>query len=416
MLKRPIAIGLSPNTEKDDILLALKILFSPWQWRRQEEVKKLEKKFAEQFGKEYQAFAVNSGRGAEYLILKALGVKKGDEVAIQAFTCTVVANAILKLKAKPIYIDIDSSYNMNPRDLAQKITPKTKAIIVQHTFGLPADLAAIKKIAQEKKIPLIEDCCHSLGATYRGQLIGSFGEAAFFSFGRDKVLSSVFGGIILCRQKALAQKIEKLRNQLPLPSFFWTAQQLLHPPLFALILPFYNHLIGKALLVFLQKLHLLSKAVSYQEKLGRQPKIFPQKMPGGLAILAQNQLKKLKRFNKHRKQMAQIYFQNLKNLNLNLPPQIPGASWLRFPIHHPQAQKLYQYAKKRGILLGNWYQDIVMPAKNLATVNYKLGSCPKAEKLSSNTINLPTYPCLTTKEALKVVQVIKQWLNTKAEK
>jgi len=416
MLKRPIAIGLSPNTEKDDILLALKTLFSPWQWRQQEKTRKLEKEFAQKFGKKYYALAVNSGRSAQYLILKALGIKKDDEVAIQAFTCTVVPNSILWLKAKPIYIDIDQSYNMRPDDLKKKITSKTKAIIIQHTFGIPANIKAIKKIAQEHNIPLIEDCCHSLGATYQKKLVGSFGDASFFSFGRDKVLSSVFGGMILCSNDKLYHQTKKLIDNLELPSKIWIAQQLFHPIAFKLILPLYNLNLGKLLLITFQKLHLLSRAVYPQEKISQQPKIFPQKMPGGLAILARKQLKKLDRFTQHRKKIAQIYFNHFQKLNLNLPPKTAGASWLRLPITHPQADKLYQYTKKRGILLGNWYQGVVMPAQNLATVKYQRGSCPQAEELSQTVINLPTYPTLTKKEALRVVKIIKQWLNTKQKK
>ena len=413
MFKRPIAIGLSPNTEKDDILLALKILFSPWQWCQQEQTRKLEKKFAQKFGGKYHALAVNSGRSAQYLILKALEIKRGDEIAIQAFTCTVVPNAILWLNAKPIYIDINQSYNMQPEDLKKKITSRTKAIIIQHTFGIPADVKAIKKIAREHKILLIEDCCHSLGATYRKKLVGSFGDVSFFSFGRDKVLSSVFGGIILCSDDKIYHEIKKLRDNLKLPRRTWIAQQLFHPIVFKLILPWYNLNLGKLLLLILQKLHLLSRAVYPQEKVSQQPKIFPQKMAGGLAILAQNQLRKLDRFTEHRKKIAQIYFKSLKNLNFNLPKKTMGISWLRFPIAHPQANRLYQYAKKRNILLGNWYQGVVMPAKNLSRVKYQKGSCPQAEKLSQTVVNLPTYPTLTKKEALKVVKIIKQWINIK---
>ena len=416
MFKKPIAIGLSPNIEKDDFLLALKTLLSPWRWYQQEQTRKLEREFARKFGKKYQALATNSGRSAEYLILKALGVKKGDSVAIQGFTCTVVANPILWLGAKPIYVDIDQSYNLQPKDLERKIIKKTKAIIIQHTFGIPANIKAIRKIAQKRKIFLIEDCCHSLGATYQGQPVGSFGQASFFSFGRDKALSSVFGGMILCSDPKLYQKIKKLRDQRPLPPKSWIAQQLFHPPAFQLILPLSNLYLGKLLLFFLQKLHLLSKAVYPQEKISQQPKIFPQKMPGGLAILARNQLRKLDRFTRHRKKIAQIYFRRLRGLSLNLPPKINGASWLRFPIIHPEANKLYQDAKKKGILLGNWYRGVIMPARNLAKVRYQKGSCPRAEKLSQTVVNLPTYPTLTPKEALKVVRIIKQWINTKQKK
>ena len=409
---RPIAISLSPNTEPDDVLLALRTLFSPAKWRDSCEVKLLEKEFAARFGPNFQALAVNSGRSAQYLILQALGVGRGDEVAVQAFTCTVVPNSTIWLGAKPLYIDIDQSYNMRPDDLEKKITEKTKAVVVQHTFGIPADVAAIKKIAQQNNIVLIEDCAHALGATYQNHPVGSLGDIAFFSFGRDKVLSSVFGGMILCSDPKLYDQIKALRERLAIPSQAWVVQQLLHPLAFSLILPLYNFQIGKVILVLLQKLGLLSKAVYREEKLAQQPKIFPQKMPGGLAVLARHQLKKLDRFTQHRREIAQIYFDSLRNSGLQLAPDVSGASWLRFPIQHPQARDLYRYAKRQGVLLGDWYRGVVMPTADLSTVKYQKGSCPLAEKMSAAVINLPTHPTLTPKQAQQVVKIITEWLIT----
>src|SRR4030066_591128 len=114
---RPIAISLAPNMEKDDVWLALKMLFSPINWFNFRITEKLENKFAHYFGMEYKALAVNSGRSAEYLILKSLGIGKGNEVVIQAFTCVVVANPILWLGATPVYIDIDKTFNLDSKKL-----------------------------------------------------------------------------------------------------------------------------------------------------------------------------------------------------------------------------------------------------------------------------------------------------------
>lgn len=410
---RPIAISLSPNTEKDDVLLALKTLLSPKKWLDEKKVELLENEFARRFGGKYKALAVNSGRSAQYLILKAFGIGVVDEVAIQAFTCVAVPNSIIWLNAKPLYVDIDETYNMDPKDLERKITPKTKAIITQHTFGIPADIERIKKIAQKKEIALIEDCSHSLGALYKGKEIGTIGDVAFFSFGRDKVLSSVFGGMVLCSNEALYKKIKRLRDNLEVPPKNWVAQQLFHPLAFSFILPLYNFGIGKLLLVFFQKLGFLSKAVYSEEKTCQQPKLFPAKMPGGLAAIARNQLKKLEKFNSHRRQMANFYTSLLKGLGLDLPPMPKGSIWLRYPIRHKDARALYRFAKKKGILLGNWYRGIVMPVNDLSLVGYKKGSCPKAEVYTKTVINLPTYPTLTKKQVKSVVKIIKQWLSTK---
>ena len=310
-MKRPIAISLSPNTQKDDVLLALKTLFTPIKWFDFRETEKLENEFAKYFGKEYKAMAVNSGRSAEYLILKALGIQEGDKVAVQALTCVAAVNPILWNEAKPIFIDVDDTYNMDPNDLEKKVSENTRAIIVQHTFGVPTDFNKIKIVTQKhckkfkKKVYIIEDCAVSLGAKYHKKKVGTLSDVSFFSFGRDKVISSVFGGMILCKDEKLYENIKKERDELLYPSFFWVTQQLLHPILFSVILPLYNFgfgkfTVGKMLMFILQKTGFLSRAVYSKEKIGLKPKHFPGKMPGGLSILAINQLKKLDNYNKIR--------------------------------------------------------------------------------------------------------------------
>lgn len=408
-MKRPIAISLSPNTEPDDILLALRILFSPWKWFDSKEVRRLEEIFSGRFGKKYKAISMNSGRSALYIILKALGIGKGDEVAIQAFTCVAVPNAILWLGAKPLYIDIDDSYNVDSRDLLKKITLKTKAIIVQNTFGVPADLETIRKIAKERKIFLIEDCAHSLGAEYHGEKIGTLSDVAFFSFGRDKIISSVFGGVIFSSNRIFLKKAGKLLKEIGFPRTSWTLQQVFHPVAMGIIMPFYNLGLGKLLLLLFQKLRLLSKAVYEEEKSGGKPSHFPKRLPGALAILALNQLGKLDRFNTHRKSVARYYFNMLKNSTFKLPDFSKGAVWLRFPIKTSFSEDLLSFTKSYSILLGDWYKSPVTPAPDLEKEEYKKGSCPNAEEAASQVVNLPTYPTLTISDAKLIIRKIKEW-------
>ena len=413
-MKRPIAISLSPNTEKDDVVLALKMLFSPMHWFSVNETKKLEERFAGYFGKKYKAVAVNSGRSAEYLILKALGIGSGDEVALQAFTCIAVANSVIWLKARPLYVDIDKSYNLDPKDLQKKITPHTKAVIVQHAFGIPASYEAIKKIGKKNKLVIIEDCAVALGAEYKKKKVGALGDISFFSFGRDKIISSVFGGMILCKDDKLYWRLKEERSKLSYPSPFWVIQQLLHPILFSLILPTYNFgykklTLGKALLFFFQKIKLLSKPVYSEEKSSNRPKIFPTKMPGALAALAVKQFDKLEKYNKHSNEIANLYFNELKKTKTSLPPKVTGAVWLRFPIVVKDKAKILAATRKAGILLGDWYKSCVYPAKDVRSAGYRIGSCPKAESAVKSVINLPTYPTLSKADARHIVKIIKPY-------
>lgn len=407
-MKRPIAISLSPNTEKDDVRLALKTILSPRKWFDDNEVEELELEFARYFGKKYKAIAVNSGRSAEFLILKCLGIGKGDEVAIQAFTCVAVPNSILWVGARPLYIDIDSSYNMDPRDLIKKINEKTKALIVQHTFGIPAEIDKIKKIAEKNNAFFIEDCSHALGASYQNKKLGTFGEISFFSFGRDKIVSSVFGGMILCSNKDLYEKVKGLRDKLDFPPTAWVLQQLLHPIAFSLILPVYNLGLGKLILALMQKANFLSKAVYSEEKICLKPKFFPAKMPGALAHLAKHQLAKLDKYNGHRLKITEYYFKALKKSEFILPSRQKGSIWLRFPIRHEKAKEIFAFAKAKSILLGDWYREAVTPVEKLSLVGYTMGNCPVAEDYCETIINLPTYPILTKSQAENVINLIKK--------
>ncbi len=413
-MKRPIAISLSPNTELDDILLSISVLLRPWIWFSKGSVKVLENEFAAIFGDEYKAIAVNSGRSALYLILNAIGAGKGDEVCLQAFTCVAVPNSVIWNGAKPVYIDIGSNYNMDYKDLKEKLGENTRAIIVQHTFGIPTDMENIIKIAKIKNIKIIEDCAHSLGGVYNKKKLGTFGDISFFSFGRDKVLSSVFGGIILCKDKKLYVKLSDMVNEMDNPTPFWVVQQILHPILFYIILPLYflgfgKVTLGKLLLVFLQKIKMLSLPIYDEEKKGIKPDVFPKKMPGGLAILATHQLQKLEKFNKIRREIAELYFKSLKESDFSLPMKIPGAVWLRFPLRHKNASEIVDFSRKMRVLLGNWYKGVVQPMRQLTTIGYELGSCPKAEKISTEILNLPTYPTMNNKDARKIIEILNSW-------
>lgn len=408
MFKRPIAISLSPNMQKEDVLAALKMLFSPWGFLKGEYVGLLE----EWFRRSYKiSFAVSfaSGRGALFTILKSLGIGRRDEVALAAFTCVAVPEAVIATGAKPIFADITQSLTIDPLDLKQKITKKTKAVIVQHTFGIPADLSKIIKIAKEHKIAVIEDCAHLVGLNYKEKKLGLFGDAAFFSFGRDKAFSSVFGGMAITNNLTLGKKLRLFQSHLGNPSVFWVAQQLFHPIAFYFILPFYNLLnVGKAMLVFFQYLHLLSFPVTFEEKQGKLPAKFIKKLPNALSYLALIQLKKIKEYNQKRKDLSNFYLRNLSQKFI-IPYNRP-VPFLRFPILTDKRDKIIDFFKKRGIYLGKWYSEVIDPkGVDFEKIFYQKGSCPNAEYFSKRILNLPTYPTMKVEDAEKVVKLLNKY-------
>ncbi|OGM28794.1 hypothetical protein A2962_04920 [Candidatus Woesebacteria bacterium RIFCSPLOWO2_01_FULL_39_61] len=417
-MRRSIAISLSPNCEKDDISLALKLLFSPFSWFDFRQTEGLENDFKKLFGSNYQFLAVDSGRSALYLILKALGISEGDEVLLQGFTCVAVPNSVIWTGAKPVYVDVDKNFNIDIGKIKEKITEKTKAIIVQHSFGIPVDIQKVRRVVRNKRIVIIEDCALSLGAENKGKKVGTLGDISFFSFGRDKVISSVFGGMILSKNKKIYEKLKQERYDLNYPSAFWLIQQLLHPIFFSLILLTYNLgfgklTIGKMSLFLLQSFNILSKAVSEDEKKGKKPKRFLRKMPGALAVLARNQLRKLEKFNRRRRNISNYYFSALKIKDLQLPVKIKGSIYMRFPILSSRSIQIFRCMKRQGILFGDWYKAPVVPVYDLSLVEYQPLTCRNAEKYSRTILNIPTNPTMTLTDAKEVVRLIKLCLNTK---
>jgi len=161
-----------------------------------------------------EAIAVNSGTSGLHLCIRALGISEGDEVLVPSFTFIAVANAVRYEKAIPVFVDIEpETLNLDPNKLEQAITARTKAIIVVHTFGCPAELTSILKIARRHGLFVIEDACEAIGAEYQGQKVGALGDAGVFAFYPNKQITTGEGGAVVTNNSEIALKVRKLRNQ-----------------------------------------------------------------------------------------------------------------------------------------------------------------------------------------------------------
>jgi perosamine synthetase len=158
--------------------------------------------------------AVTSGTTALHLALVALGIGPGDEVIIPDFTLIVSANVVIQAGARPVLVDVDPlTWCIDSTQIEAKITPATKAIMVVHMYGHPCDMNAIGEIARRHNLYVIEDCAEAHGSEVDGQRVGSFGDAGCFSFYGNKTLTTGEGGMIVCRDPALAERLRLLRNQ-----------------------------------------------------------------------------------------------------------------------------------------------------------------------------------------------------------
>jgi len=211
MRKKPIPIA-KPIISRDVRKAVNKVLRSG-NLTQGPEVAAFEREFS-QFVNERECVAVNSGTSALHLALLSLGIGTGDEVIIPSFTFAATANSVALTGAKPVFVDIDiKSYNIDPNLIENAITPKTKAIQVVHLYGLPADMTKIAEIAKRHNLFIIEDAAQAHNAAINGQPVGTFGDAAAFSFYPTKNMTSGEGGMIVFKDKDSARLARLYRNQ-----------------------------------------------------------------------------------------------------------------------------------------------------------------------------------------------------------
>ncbi|MBA2677122.1 MAG: DegT/DnrJ/EryC1/StrS family aminotransferase [Ktedonobacteraceae bacterium] len=168
--------------------------------------KRFEREFAERVGAPH-ALAVNSATAAMHLALDAIGLQPGDEVIVPVYTFTATAEVVVYFRARPVFVDIDpATCNLDPRELEKHITPRTRAIMVVHMAGLPAEMDAILDIAHAHSLPVIEDAAHAFPAKYRGRMIGTLGDMTAFSFYATKTLATGEGGMLTTTRADYAER------------------------------------------------------------------------------------------------------------------------------------------------------------------------------------------------------------------
>lgn len=175
-------------------------------------VNDLEEKIAAYCGRKF-GIAVCNGTAALEAAMISLGLSKGDEVIMPAFTIISCASAIIRAGAKPVLVDSDPvTWNMNVDDIKKKITPKSKAIMPVHIYGLPVDMDPLVKLSEEHGLKIIEDAAELIGQTYNGKQCGSFGDVSTFSFYPNKHITTGEGGMILTDDELIAERCRSLRN------------------------------------------------------------------------------------------------------------------------------------------------------------------------------------------------------------
>ena len=201
-----------PKLSKKTIDYVLDCLRTEWISSSGSYLETFEKKWAKYCNKKY-AVSVTSGTAALIVALKALNLRPGDEVIMPSFTIISCALAILEAGAKPILADCElDTWCIKTDEIKKKITSRTKAILIVHMFGHPANMDEIKEIVKNKKIDIIEDAAESHGSKFKNKIVGSFGKISCFSFYVNKLITTGEGGMVLTNDKGLYNKMKNLRN------------------------------------------------------------------------------------------------------------------------------------------------------------------------------------------------------------
>lgn len=404
----PTLIGSIPTTQLDDLELAKDMLGGRADISNR--AYELEKDIADIFNNT-NVYLFNRGREALYFVLKTLGIAEDDEVLVQAMTCVAVVTPVLWLNAKPVYVDINSDdFNIDIYDLEKKITSKTKAVVVQHTFGNIADVKKIAEIAKKYNIYVIEDCAHLFYTNYEDIDINRYSDASFFSFAQDKGISCAQGGLAVINNSQFKDvadnfylEVENLNNtQARYSARYIKLWSVIKQYYFTPVLPFQNRItLGKVLVILFRILGMIKKQATTK----LETEIRMNRLSNVQASLLLNQLKKCDATNKHREEIVNIYNENL---NSEFTNKTKTKYLLRYPILLMNPSEVMNSLKESKFICGRWYSSAVFPLKNdqLESVGYVNGGCPKAESVIKSIINLPTNIDLTIKEAKEISKIV----------
>ena len=418
-----VFIGSTPNTEKDDILLVKGIL------KKRISVEGSKKHLSDYFRKEFDntPFLFNKGRDSLYFLLKSLNLKEDDEVIIQPFTCVAVVAPILWTRLKPIYTDINlDSYNMDLEHLKEKITEKSRVVILQHTFGNIADTQRVRRIVDDinkgrdksKKIYIVEDCAHIYTENHKNLGIGLYSDAFFFSFSQDKSISSTQGAALFINNPNLLENIKReytLIEELSSKEESYILHYILlwniiKKTYFKTVIPFTNISIGRILLILFRALGLIKKQASVDTLISSTP----IKMSNTQAKLLLNQINKVNRLNKGRKRCTQRYNSLLKErFRFNSKNHI----LLRYPILIDNRKDVKERLKKKRVIGGIWYASPVFPFTNKTTLEqcmYEIGSCPNTESIADKIFNLPTNIEVSDQVQHKIIDIVNTFAKPSA--
>lgn len=351
------------KTIKKEVFAGLESVFERGAFILGQEEKDFERDFAKYCHAQY-GMGLNSGTDALFLTLSALGIKPGDEVILPSFTFIASCLCISYVGAKPVFVDAEeATFNMDPKKLKTTITDKTKAIIVVHLYGQTADMDEIKAIARERGIPVIEDAAQAHGATYKGEMVGSLGTAACFSFYPTKGLGGFGdGGMVVTNDQNIFDKIMMLRD-------YGRRGR-------------YDHIL----------------------------KGHNSRLDTVQAVVLAAKLKRLDEWNKMRAQNAAYYAEFLKGVDAVILPACKSDRthvYQTFAVRLKERDRVLDALKEKGVGVLIHYPIPVHLQEAYSELGYKKGDLPVAERLADEVLSLPMFPHMTKEQIRYVCESLK---------
>jgi dTDP-4-amino-4,6-dideoxygalactose transaminase len=327
-------------------------------------VKAFEEAFAAMCGVKY-AIATTSGTTALHVALLAHGIEEGDEVITSPFTFIASANSILYVSARPVFVDIDpATFNIDPKLIEAAITPRTKAILPIHLYGLSCDMEAIMAIARKYGLVVIEDACQSHGAEYKGKKVGSFGTGTF-SLYPTKNITSGEGGMITTNDPVVDEKCRVIRQ------------------------------------------HGMRRRY-YHDELG-----FNFRMTDIHAAIGLAQLQKLDRFNQARQSNAHYLSTHLKGVMVPAVPAECTHVYHQYTIRVPDGKRdaLRTHLQEKGVGSEVYYPvPVHQQSFYVSDLGYHV-SLPESERAAMEVLSLPIHPGLTQADLETIVSAVNSFMG-----
>lgn len=365
--------------DEADVNRVLDVIRQGMFWATGPNIEQFESLAAEYLGRGY-AVAFNSGTSALHAVLLACGIKGGDEVIVPSFTFIATANSVLFVGAKPVFADIEKkTYGLDPEDVGRKITGKTKAIMPMHYGGSSCQIRELKEIAADHKLLLLEDAAESLGTRINDELVGSFGDAAMFSFCGNKVITTGEGGMIVTDQRDVYEKLKLIRShgRLETEDYFTSVRT------------------GDYVM------------------LG-----YNWRMSNITAALGVTQLEKLNKLIEMRRKNAAYMSKNLSDMSEIEPPNPPEGVFHVYQMYTVRVRGgektrdgLRDHLAEKGVMTKVYFSPVHLTHFYREKFGFKGGELPVTEELSNRVLSLPMYASLTKGEMDYVTDSVRDFVK-----